>query len=685
MKMRSKLRLPDNIHLDTILLALFFLGAVPILSAQELTSQDCLDCHGEEGLTREGPAGTVQSLTVEGPSFEESVHGVFSCVDCHAGIEEIPHESELPSVSCGDCHDAQEAVDGSVHGSAAARDVVSCVSCHGNAHAIFSPADRRSNVYPLNVYRTCGSCHFEEEPPIAGEASPLSFERYIDDIHGRGVIKAGLIVSATCVSCHGSHEILRHDDPDSRVSRQHVVTTCGTCHVGNARDFADGAHGQALAAGSEEAPVCVTCHQPHQIQMVEGEQSLAINRTCAECHDSRAKSFSQTYHGKVTALGYGEVATCNTCHLAHLTLPLSDPRSSIHPDNRVATCAGCHPGANENFAGYLVHADMDHLEAYPVLHWASVGMTALLISVFTFFGLHSLLWLRRSLQERNSAPPGSLSESSKSDKSYFQRLTYFQRAMHGVVIVSFLGLAITGLPLKFSETHWAGWLIALLGGFRTASTLHRVFAVATFGYFITHLVHITHRVVVKGEGNLLWGPDSMVPQPKDFSDLYGTFLWFFGKGPKPRFDRWAYWEKFDYWAVFWGMGIIGGSGLVMAFPTFFTQFLPGAAINLALIIHSDEALLATGFIFAIHFFNTHLKPEKYPMDMTFYTGSTALEEYEREHPLEVERLRAAGRLDERLVGPPPDEAISRARRYGFTAVAIGLMLLVLIIGAIVLY
>ena len=664
----------------------FLILAVTPTSAQEdFTSEDCLECHSDRELTLEGPDGEVRSLFVDGPLFDESTHSDFSCVDCHAGIEELPHEEGLDPAACSDCHDdALAAIGTSVHGIDGAREDVSCVSCHGNAHAILAPDDQRSTVYPLNVYKTCGACHFETEPPEAGEAAPLSSERFIDDIHGRGIIKAGLIVSATCVSCHGSHEILRHDDPDSRVARQQIVSTCGTCHVGNARDFVEGAHGQALAAGNEDAPTCITCHRPHEIQLVEGEQAFEINKTCGECHNIQAKSYSQTYHGKATALGYGEVASCNTCHLAHLTLPASDPRSSIHVSNRVATCAACHAGANENFANYLVHADLENLQDYPVLHWASVGMTTLLVAVFTFFGLHSLLWLRRSLKDRNSAPP-STEAPAEGSKSHFQRLTYFQRAMHGVVIVSFLGLAITGLPLKFAETNWAGWIMALLGGVGTASTLHRIFAVVTFGYFITHLVHLTHRVVVKNEGNLLWGPDSMVPQPKDISDIYGVFLWFFGKGPKPRFDRWAYWEKFDYWAVFWGVAIIGSSGLIMAFPTFFTQFLPGGAINLALIIHSDEALLATGFIFTIHFFNTHLKPEKYPMDTVFYTGATALEEYEREHPLEVERLRAEGRLDERLVGPPPAEALSRARRYGFTAVAIGLTLLLFIVVAIILY
>jgi hypothetical protein len=119
---------------------------------------------------------------------------------------------------------------------------------------------------------------------------------------------------------------------------------------------------------------------------------------------------------------------------------------------------------------------------------------------------------------------------------------------------------------------------------------------------------------------MFWGSNSMVPQPHDVAQIYQHFRYFFGLGPRPRFGRWAYWEKFDYWAVFWGVGVIGASGLMLWFPTLFSQFLPGWVFNIAIIVHSDEALLATGFIFTVHFFNSHLRPEKFPMDPVIFTG-----------------------------------------------------------------
>ena len=112
----------------------------------------------------------------------------------------------------------------------------------------------------------------------------------------------------------------------------------------------------------------------------------------------------------------------------------------------------------------------------------------------------------------------------------------------------------------------------------------------------------------------------MVANWKDVQDLVGHLRWFVGLGPKPKFDRFAYWEKFDYWAVFWGMIVIGFSGYAMWFAPFFARFLPGWALNAVLVVHGEEALLAILFIFSIHFVNTHLRPGSFPMDMVIFTG-----------------------------------------------------------------
>ena len=190
-----------------------------------------------------------------------------------------------------------------------------------------------------------------------------------------------------------------------------------------------------------------------------------------------------------------------------------------------------------------------------------------------------------------------------------------------MMIVSFFGLVLTGAPLHFSYAPWAQGLMRAMGGIQAAGFIHRFCAIVTFGYFFTHVGHVTWRALRSADRkSLLWGPDSMVPQPKDLQDVVQQFRWFLGRGPRPRFDRYSYMEKFDYWAVFWGVAIIGGSGLLLWFPEFFSRFVPGWWFNIATIVHGDEALLAFGFIFTVHFFNVHLRPEKFPIDVVIFTG-----------------------------------------------------------------
>ncbi|MBI2207578.1 MAG: hypothetical protein HYU41_27415 [Candidatus Rokubacteria bacterium] len=266
--------------------------------------------------------------------------------------------------------------------------------------------------------------------------------------------------------------------------------------------------------------------------------------------------------------------------------------------------------------------------------------------------------------------------------AWYFRFNLYHRILHGMVIVSFLGLAVTGLPLKYAHTGWGQTLSAVVGGPFVAGYLHRVFAIVTFTYFALHLGYVA-RLVLRRERGLFWGPGSMVPQPHDAVQLYQHVRYFLGLGPRPRFGRFTYWEKFDYWAVFWGVSIIGGSGLMLWFPTFFSQFLPGWVFNVAIIIHSDEALLATGFIFTIHFFNGNLRPEKFPMDPVIFTGRVEEDEFRRDHPEEYERLRAEDRLDARRADPPPLWMRNLARVIGFTGLTVGLVLVGLIIMTVI--
>lgn len=258
---------------------------------------------------------------------------------------------------------------------------------------------------------------------------------------------------------------------------------------------------------------------------------------------------------------------------------------------------------------------------------------------------------------------------------YYHRFGPIERVMHAFLMLTFIGCAITGVPLLFADHAWATVLVKFMGGFRGAALIHRICAAVMIVVFVGHVLRVFVKSFMAEDWlSVFWGPSSMVPNLKDGQDLVGMFKWFFGRGPRPQFDRYTYWEKFDYWAVFWGMFIIGGSGLMLWFPHFFSLVLPGWVFNVATIIHGEEALLAVGFIFTIHFFNGHLRPEKFPMDTVIFTGVVPETELRHERPAEYERLAETGGL-ERLAAPPPSpKQQKRSVMVGALAVLLGLVL-----------
>jgi len=381
-------------------------AVVPPARAQSPTpppNDDCLACHGDPSTTR----ADGRSVAVAPESFAKSVHGTLdmACVDCHADLAkttEFPHPDRLAPVNCATCHeDAVKAFDASVH--AAARQGsgstgATCVDCHG-MHDILPKSDPQSRTYHLNVAATCERCHTAS----AGKGAKPVGSAFEDSIHGQALKRAGLLVAPNCASCHGAHEIRTKDDPKSRVFRTTVIGTCTACHAGIKPQYDSSVHGQAAAAGNKMAPVCSDCHTAHSITAVDADRwQLAIIRECGTCHEQSLRTYRDTFHGKVTELGFTRVAKCSDCHGAHGILPASNPQSLISPERRLTTCQKCHAGANENFAQYDPHADPHDRERNPVLHGMSIFMQVLLAGVFTFFGMHTLLWFPRSWQARRA-------------------------------------------------------------------------------------------------------------------------------------------------------------------------------------------------------------------------------------------------------------------------------------------
>jgi cytochrome b subunit of formate dehydrogenase len=260
---------------------------------------------------------------------------------------------------------------------------------------------------------------------------------------------------------------------------------------------------------------------------------------------------------------------------------------------------------------------------------------------------------------------------------YYYRFSPGKRLLHGIMFTTFLGLALTGLTLRFSYAAWASAFAHAVGGLGAILFFHKAFGVLLTAAFLAHVGNILRLVFIEKKFGMLWGPESLVPQPRDFFQMGAHFRWFFGLGPKPKFDRYAYWEKFDYWAVFWGMAVIGLSGYSMWFAPTVARLVPGSWFNVALLLHGDEALLAVWFIFTIHFFNTHLRPGSFPMDKVIFTGRVTEEELAEKHPAEYERLMEQGKLEGLRAEEPQRWFVVAGMVVGFAAIATGFVLLLL--------
>jgi cytochrome b subunit of formate dehydrogenase len=256
------------------------------------------------------------------------------------------------------------------------------------------------------------------------------------------------------------------------------------------------------------------------------------------------------------------------------------------------------------------------------------------------------------------------------------------RALHIVVMTTFLVLSATGIPLLFSDAPWARLLATVFGGFHGAGLVHRAMGALLLAAVAYHVGNVFYRAFVKGESGIFWGPSSMVPQPRDLVQFWQQMLWFFNRGPFPKYEQFTYWEKFDYWAVLWGTGLMGAAGLILWFPEAASRILPGWMFNVALFVHGAEAALAIGFIFVVHFFNGHLRPGKFPMDTVIFTGAVGEHELKHERAGQYERLVAAGGLQALAVAAPDAAALRRGRIIGALGLTFGLAIVALIVFAV---
>ncbi|MEW5794780.1 MAG: cytochrome c3 family protein [Candidatus Zixiibacteriota bacterium] len=656
---------------------------------EEVSNEECLKCHLDPNLSMVRDGVTI-SLFVDTVEFRNSIHHNQACAQCHINTNprlKRPCSTVATKVDCGICH--TEVVDmfaTCTHGTLVERgdpNAPTCTDCHGR-HGTRGKRDPKSPTFPTNVPALCEHCHSAGgAAAVRREARGESIDagRYPESIHGKGLLESGLVVTAMCTDCHTAHHVLPKDNPESSINHANVPHTCARCHSGIYEQFVTSIHGDTLELSERKLPNCSDCHQSHTITRTdsEGFKQQILNQ-CGGCHQDVTETYFETFHGKVFQLGATVAAKCHDCHGSHDILPPDNPASHLSRQNIVATCAQCHEGSHRRFAGYLTHATHHDRDKYPALFYVFWFMTILLIGTLAIATTHTLLWLPRSFQMMRQHKK-MLTEGG--DQRIYRRFTRQQSVLHILMVISFLGLAITGMTLKFSYLGWAQWLSGLLGGFESAGFIHRFCAVITAVYFISHVWSLiqTKRREKLSWKELLFSRNTMVPTKTDLKEVWGTLKWFIGIGPRPEYGRWTYWEKFDYFAVFWGVAIIGSTGLMLWFPEFFTHFLPGWMINVATIVHSDEALLATAFIFTVHFFNTHFRPDRFPMDTVIFTGRMTVEELKADRPREYRELVESGELEKHITYPLPQPVIKALRIFGAVALIVGLSLILLVIYA----
>lgn len=492
----------------------------------------------------------------------------------------------------------------------------SCVSCHNDV------TDKHPDDNMPTRLVDCARCHSTQS------------ENYALSVHAIAA-KKGATNAPTCVNCHSHHDVLAASSPDSPLNFERITQTCGQCHKEPAADVTMSVHGQGSAQGKREAATCTDCHAEHKIEVLKASSPLEISRmVCSKCHASerintkfrmpgdRVKTFFESYHGLAAKYGSTLAADCSSCHGFHKILPSSDPRSTINKDHLVQTCGKCHPGANERFALSKVHVDIASSKAGAELGekvnwWIRKGYLTLIIGLISVMIAHNGLLMGRKVAARRHVNGPSV-----------LRMDVSQRIQHAVLGLSFVVLAWTGFALKYPDSWWA----QLLGTETVRSWVHRVAAVIMLGGGVFHIGYI----IGSREGRRL--VKDMFLNFKDARDAAEQAQYLLGMSPlKPRFGRFSYIEKMEYWAVVWGTIIMGGTGFMIWFKMDVTKFLPRWCVDAATAVHFYEAILACLAILVWHFYSVIFDPDSYPYNRAAITGRVPLELYEEEHPLDEQQ------------------------------------------------
>ncbi len=684
------------------------------------TREDCLTCHSDQSLSKESDGKQV-SLFVEENILTHSPHKKLVCVACHTKFDpnNVPHKEKITEVncltchqsapvkhpfhpqladaiknkqqpdvgckdchgkhdvvspkvpdskfsktklteSCGECHsDVKEHFAESAHGKAAAAGIAgapNCISCHQNK-IIGVNGERDSIEFKVEQEKLCLSCHLDN-PDVRARTSPTSkfIASYESSVHG-AAIRNGNPKAATCIDCHGSHEMNKGLEASAMVNKMHIAETCSKCHEDIAKTFGESVHGTAIANGVQASPTCTNCHGEHNIfkhtdpRSPVASQNLSA-QVCSPCHSSlslsakyglnsdRFKTFSDSYHGLASKGGEVGVANCASCHGAHNIKKSSDSTSTIFKANLATTCGKCHPGANERFAVGSVHVTEAQADE-PIIYWIATGYIILIFTtiggMFVHNGIDFVKKSKRKLMIRRG-----LIEEEHHGHALYLRMTENERLQHVALLVSFITLVMTGFMLRFPEAWWVQAIRSISDDvFAARSWIHRIAAVIMTLASLYHLYYIAFtkrgRQLVK----------DLFPKLQDATDAIGIMKYNLGISPnKPKLGRFSYIEKAEYWALIWGTIVMAVTGFIMWFDNTFIGIFTKLGYDISRTIHYYEAWLATLAIIVWHFYFVIFNPETYPINLAFWKGTLSESEMMEEHPLELEEIKRKQMLEE---------------------------------------
>jgi formate dehydrogenase gamma subunit len=589
---------------------------------------------GINGTSAQNQANQPQQAAIAQPEEKNSPAKVsLECRECHGVGKTLPYLGGQVFHK-----DAHSDYDKSLHASAVnnGAKAATCMDCHsvgGDMTTILPASDLKSTINRANIAVTCGKCHGDNKLMAKSGISNKPFVSYQSSVHANA-LSHGNLKAAVCSDCHRSHDILPATDSSSSIFKFNTATTCGKCHGEIALEFTQSIHGTSLARGNNMSPSCTNCHGIHSIKPQSASRRNLGLVACSQCHEGvrlsqefgvaaeRVSSFEDSYHGRAMNLGSDVVADCASCHGVHNILPSSNPKSLIHPANLARTCGQCHPGAGVNFAIGEVHLNAPASQDMGSKGQRWVRWIYLFLITVVIGGMvahNALIWGRKVVAK------------SKQENRPILRMSVNQRVQHWLLLTSFIVLVISGFALIYPGS-WLGWLLG--GSEPVRRIVHRIAAVVMLAAGTYHLVYLA----LTREGRQ-WLKD-MLPRLKDFKDFKQNMVFYLGlSSEKPKFARFKYADKAEYWAVIWGTIIMGLTGLMIWFKIGVFGFLPRWTIDIAIAIHFYEAVLATLAIIVWHFYYVIFDPDVYPINTAFYDGRMSEELFKEEHELAYEEMK----------------------------------------------